>query len=83
MRNKLQVTLNKSICLFKTQLRQHIGAKEFEEIKWLPAKERAEQRTVTKAFNYWKGISPFYVNELFVPSEIRTTLGHKSLLGYL
>ena len=54
-----------------------------KEINWLPTKERVEQRIATKGFNYWKGPSPFYVNELFVssrntytPPEIRITLGH-------
>ena len=41
--------------LFKTQLRQHIGAKVFKEINWLPTKERVEQCIATKIFNYLKG----------------------------
>ena len=70
MRSKLQVSQNKCIrfCL-KLNSGQHIGAKEFKEINWLPTKERAEQRIATKVFNYWKGTSPLYVNELFVPSR--------------
>ena len=70
MRNKLQVTQNKCIrfCL-KLNSRQHIGAKEFKEINWLPTKERVEQRIATMVFNHWNGTSPLYVNEPFVPSR--------------
>ena len=60
MRNKLQVTQNKYIhfCL-KLNSRQHIGAKEFKKINWLPTKERVEQRIAIKVFNYWKGTSHY------------------------
>ena len=81
MRNKLQVTQNKCIlfCL-KLNSRQHIGTKEFKKINWLPTKERVEQRIATKVFNYWKGTSPLYVNELFVPSRnTYNTRSHISL----
>ena len=80
MRNKLQVTQNKCIrfCL-KINSRQHIGAKEFKKVKWLPTKGRVEQLIVTKALNYWKGTSPLYVNELFVPS--RNTYNTRSHLA--
>ena len=77
MRNKLQVTQNKCtrFCL-KLKSRQHIGAKEFKNINRLPAKERLEQRIATKVFNFWKGSSPLYVNELFISS--RNTYNTKS-----
>ena len=70
MRKKVQVTQKKCIhfCL-KLESRQHIGEKEFKKINRLPKKERAEQRIATKVFNYWKGTSPLYVNELFFPSK--------------
>ena len=59
IRNKLQVTQNKCIGFrLKLNSRQHIGAKEFKKINWLPTKERVEQRIATKVFNYWKGTSP-------------------------
>ena len=63
----IQVTQSKCIrfCL-KRNSRHHIGAKEFDEINWLPTKERVEQRVATSSF---KGTSPFYVNELLVPSR--------------
>ena len=56
--------------------RQHIGAKEFKKINRLPTKERLEQRIATKVFNFWKGSSPLYVNELFISS--RNTYNTKS-----
>ena len=67
---EIQVTQSKCIrfCL-KRNSRHHIGAKEFDEINWLPMKERVEQRIATSVFKYWKGTSPFYVNELFVSSR--------------
>ena len=55
MRHKQQITQNKCIrfCL-KLNSRQHIGAKEFKEINWLPTKKRVEQRIATEVFKYWK-----------------------------
>ena len=55
-------------CL-KIKSQHHIEAKEFQEINWLPTKERVEKRVATNVSKYWKGTSPFYVNELFVPSR--------------
>ena len=40
-----------------------MSAKEFEELNWLPTKERVEERVATNSFKYWNGTSPFYVNE--------------------
>ena len=34
-----------------------------------PTKERVEHYATTKIFKYWSRTSPFYVNELFVPSR--------------
>ena len=81
IRKKIQVTQNKCIrfCL-KLNSRHHIGAKEFQEINWLPTKERVEQRVATNVLKYSKWISPFYVNELFVPSRnIYKTRSHVAL----
>ena len=61
-----------NVLLFYINLKHiiiYIGAKEFNEINWLPTKERVEQRILTNIFKYWKGTSPFYVNELFVLSR--------------
>ena len=64
---KKKVTQNKCIHLgLEFSSRHDIGANEFKKINWLPTKERVEQRVVTNVFKYWKGTSPFYVNELFV-----------------
>ena len=46
-----------------------MGAKEFKKINWLLTKQRVEKRIATKVFNYWKGASSLYVDELFVPSR--------------
>ena len=53
MRNKLLVTHDKCIRFYlKLNSRQHMGAKEFKETKWLPLKERAKQRVAKKYFRY-------------------------------
>ena len=81
IRKKILVTQNKCI-LFCIKLisRQHIGAKEFKEINWLPTKERVEPPVVTKFFKYWKGTSPFCVNVLFVPCRnLYKTRSHMAL----
>ena len=41
MRNKLQAPQNKCVFLFKTQLRQYIGAKEFKKDKMATNKRRS------------------------------------------
>lgn len=48
MRMKMQVTQKKRIrfCL-KLDSRQHIGAKEFKEIRWQPTKETREPCVAT------------------------------------
>ena len=81
MRNKLQVTQNKFFHFYlKLNSRQHIGAKELKKINWLQSKERVEQSTATEVFSYWKGTSPLYVNELFVPSRnMYNTRSHMAL----
>ena len=54
----MQVTQNKCICFcLKLNSRHHIGAKVFEEINWLPTKERLEQSVDKNVFQYWKGTS--------------------------
>ena len=45
-----------------------LGSTQKRDDATLP-KERVEQRVATNIFKYWKGTSPFYVNELFVPSR--------------
>ena len=81
IRKKIQVTQNKFIRFYlKLNSRHHLGAKEFKEINWLQTKERVEQRVATNVFKYWKGTSPFYVNELFVLSRnVYKTRSHMAL----
>ena len=50
-------------------LRHHISVIVSKEINWLRTKERIEQRVAMKVFKYWKGTSPFYVYQVFVPSR--------------
>ena len=70
IRKKIQVNQNKYIlfCL-KRNSRHQIRTREFEGINWLPKKERVEQRIATNVFKYWKRTSPFYANDLCVPSR--------------
>ena len=78
---KIQVTQNKCIrfCL-KLNPRHHTVAKEFKGMNWLPTKEIVEQRIATNVFKYWKRTSPFYVNEMFIPSRnIYETRSHMAL----
>ena len=70
IRKKMQATRNKYIRFsLKLNSQHRIEVKEFKEINWLLIKERVEQRVATIVFKYWKRTSPFYVNELFVPSR--------------
>ena len=71
MRKKILVNQNKYICFcLELSSREHIGAKEFQEVNWLRTKERVEQHVATNVFKYWKETSPFFLNELLTPHEI-------------
>ena len=65
---KLQTSQNKCI-RFCLQLgnRSHIGASEFEQINWLPVKERFVQCVSAIVFKYIHNLSPIYMAEIFVP----------------
>ena len=80
MSKKLQITRNKCVLfLKKLNSRWHSGAKKFQEINWLP-KKRVAQRVATNVFKYCKETSPFYVNELFVPTrDTYNTRSHMAL----
>ena len=71
MRKKILVNQNKYICFcLELSSREHIGAKEFQEVNWLRTKERVEQHVATNVFKYWKETSLFFLNELLTPHEI-------------
>ena len=55
--------------LFKTQPKATYRSQRILRDKVATDKKRAEQHVATKAFKYWKGTSPFYVNVLFVSSR--------------
>ena len=67
---KLQRAQNKCIrfCL-SLDNRAHLDRKEFEKINWLPVKDRVNQRICVTAFNFFKGPSPLYMSDIFVPYE--------------
>ena len=67
---KMQRAQNKCIrfCL-NLDNRAHLDKKEFEEINWLPVKDRVNQRISVTAYNHFHGISPKYMSDIFVPLE--------------
>ena len=78
--NKLQTTQNKCV-RFCLQLgnRSHIGANEFEQINWLPVKERFIQCVCATVFKYLHNLSPVYMSELFSPSDQSTQTRNSTL----
>ena len=54
----------------KIHVAQNKGGSKFQEVKWLPTKEKVERRVATDDFKFWKGTLPFYVNEFFVHSSV-------------
>ena len=66
----MQVAQNKCIryCL-NLGNRAHIGIKEFKKINWLPTKERFEQCVCVGIFNFFIGVAPTYISEMYFPLE--------------
>ncbi len=69
-KKKMQVAQNKCIryCL-NLGNRAHIGTKEFEKLNWLPTKERFEQCVCVGIFNFFVGVAPTYISEMYFPLE--------------
>ena len=65
---KIQTAQNKCIrfCLNLSN-RAHIGVNEFKTANWLPTKERFEQCTAAKVFNFFDNAAPSYMSEMFLP----------------
>ena len=70
---KIQILQNKCIryCL-KLDNRAFIGADEFKEINWLPAKERVSQCICLNIFKFFNNMAPDYTSEIFQPSHSRS-----------
>ena len=69
LKTKQQIAQNKCIhfCLGLLS-RGHINPDHFRKINWLPVEHKLELCTTTTAFKYWKGIAPYYLNDMFIPS---------------
>ena len=80
LKKKLQTTQNKCI-RFCLQLgnRDHIGAKQFEEINWLNINDRFEQCVSVSIFKYFSNNSPLYMSEIFYPARNRGMSTRNSL----
>ena len=65
---KIQTAQNKCIrfCLNLSN-RAHVGIKKFNDINWLPTKERFEQCTATNVFKFFNNSAPSYMSEMFSP----------------
>ena len=72
---KLQCAQNKCVrfCL-NLDNRAHLDKKEFKDINWLTVKERVNQRICVTAYNFFKGTSPAYMNDIFITDNtVRVT----------
>ena len=69
-KSKFQIMQNKCIrfCL-KLDKRAHIGAKEFEQINWLPVEQRFNQCLCVNTFKFFNDKCPLYLKDIFDPSE--------------
>ena len=69
---KLQKAQNKCIrfCL-NLPPRSHINPSHFRKINQLPVSDRVEYCIANTVFQYWNGIVPGYINEIFRPSLCR------------
>ena len=55
-------------CL-KLGKRTHIGAKEFENLNWLPVEQRFHQCLCVNTFKFFNDICPMYLRDIFLPTE--------------
>ena len=67
---RLHITQNKIIRnVLNLSPRSHIGAKEFQEINWLPVKYRVFQIIVNHMFRILNGKCPTYLQEVITKSS--------------
>ena len=80
-KTKLQVMQNKCIrfCL-KLGKRTHTGAKEFNNLNWLPVEQRFHQCLCVNTFKYFNDICPLYLKGIFQPMERTHTNTRSSTL---
>ena len=69
---KLQKAQNKCIRFYlNLPPRSRINPFHFRKINWLPVSDRVEYCIANTVFQYWNGIVPGYINEIFRPSLCR------------
>ena len=49
----------------KLSKRTHIGAKEFNNLNWLPVEQRFHQCLCVNTFKYFNDICPLYLKDIF------------------
>ena len=59
--------------------RTHLQTKHFEEINWLPVKNRVDQCIAVTAYNYKKNFSPPYMSEIYINNDSPTINTRRSL----
>ena len=66
MKHKIQITQNKSI-RYRLQLDKmtHISKNQFQNLNWLPVKDRFKQSINSIVFKYFIKQCPSYLNEVF------------------
>ena len=66
MKHKIQITQNKSIRYrLKLDKMTHISKNQFENLNWLPVKDRFKQSINSIVFKYFIKQCPSYLNEVF------------------
>ena len=65
----MEIAQNKCVrfCL-ELPPRGHINPSHFRKINWLPVQCRVDLCTSITVFKYWKGIAPFYLNDMVISS---------------
>ena len=63
--------------------RSHIGGTHFEKTYWLLVSRRVESCIATTVFEYWNGIVPSYINDMFKPPLIGIMVDCKNTIRFI
>ena len=70
LKNKLQVTQNKIICIvLNIDSRVHVGSEVFKSLGWLPVSKRVDQFILNHVFKVKSGQSPDYMFQHYIPAS--------------
>ena len=78
--SKFKKLKTKMLVLSNLPPRSYIDPLRVRKMNWLPVSDRVEYCVANTAFNYWNGIVPGYIHEIFKPSLCISSTGSQMTL---